>query len=85
MEKGRHYPIQVLIADYGERCSFVLALEEKQPDKPYPVLSGKTPTTVYPLFQLKKDAPIPIHKKSMNLTEKDSLPDVSTDQNIFVF
>ena len=85
VEKGRHYPIQVLIADYGERCSFVLALEEKQPDKPYPVLSGKTPTTVYPLFQLKKDAPIPIHKKSMNLTEKDSLPDVSTDQNIFVF
>jgi len=81
---GQSYPIEILLSDYGGTCSFILCLEERNPEKPYPPQPGDPKAFIYPLLQLKKNMPIPKHTASPDLFMQGCLPEVSTDQTIFV-
>jgi hypothetical protein len=80
VEKGKKYPVEILLSDYGGVCSFILCVEELHPDPQMP--DGKQPS-VYPLFQLEKGIPLPPYSKSTALEKIGAAPEVTTNQSIF--
>lgn len=80
VEKGKKYPVEILLSDCGGVCSFTLCVEELHPDPQ--MQEGKQPS-VYPLFQLEKGIPLPPYTKSTALGIRGAAPEVTTDQTIF--
>jgi len=59
---GKAYPIQILIAEMpGGVFTAQLYIEERYPEKPYPLRTfpGAEKFRAYPVFQLKKELPMP--------------------------
>ena len=95
MERGKSYPIEILISEMpGGSFGAVLLIEERQPEKPYPArtfppFAGKP---AYPVFQTKKGIPLPPYEKpSMtppanakpDWKPRESAPEVAPDPVVF--
>jgi hypothetical protein len=83
LEKNKSYPMEVIFSDYGGYSSMFLCVEEENPSEPYKVTNDKTNITLYPLFQLARDVPLPPHTNSMNLITPNSAIPVDLNPTAF--
>ena len=59
VQRGKNYPIDVLIGDTGGLYQQILLIEEKDPKQPYPLRTEDPIVPRLPLVQFRKGIPIP--------------------------
>jgi hypothetical protein len=61
VERGRSYPMDVLIGDTGGLYHQILLVQERYPKEPYPVRTSAPLVPRLPLLQFRKGIPIPVY------------------------
>jgi hypothetical protein len=66
VEKGKSYPIDILIGDTGGLYHQILLVEEKYPKQPYPLRTEAPMVPRLPLVQFRKGIPLPTYDSKAN-------------------
>jgi len=77
VERGKSYPIEVVIGEEpGGDSEFILMIEDRNPDKPYPhrTFPGFENCVAYPVFQVRK-GPIPPYVRPPRINPNSITPD----------
>ena len=61
VQKGKPYPIDILIGDTGGLYQQIVMIQEKTPSTPYPTKPGNPSFTLLPLLQFRKGVPVPTY------------------------
>ncbi len=83
VERGKTYEMEVIMGEFpGTDFQAVLMIEEKNPATPYPVRTANPKLLAYPVFQLKKEIPIPPYKAPAP-GKKELAPEVAPEPVVF--